>query len=352
MKKRMGILLAMSLICTSLLMGCGGNGPNAKEAKKETAVAEMPGQNEGVESLAAEEKVEFTDDITMYVHVKVGGALDVRARVVAEYLAKELGININVENIAGAGGVTCVSQMLAQPHSEYDLLFAGLSVFTSCPIFTQTTYTLEDFRPLAPVDAEHFGLYVCKDQTGMETFDDLIAYAADHEVIYGSGGTGNITQLYQASLYKKLGINASTLAHDGAVQGITNLMGGHNVITMAGLETARTYVESGDIIPVVTFDPVPYDGYEGYHVPSVLDVGGSEENTYQSVMFVSCLASVDEAHAQAMEKALRKVLADPACIEELKKVGLSQVPDLSSEELVDYIHNEIGTIENIIETIK
>ena len=342
MRKCMGILLAVSLIGTGLLTGCQGKAPVVKETSKE-AGQDMP---------SAEEKVEFKDDITMYVHVKVGGALDVRARVIAEYLSKELGTNINVENIAGAGGVTCVSQMLAQPHSEYDLLFAGVSVFTASPVFTQTTYTFEDFRPLAPVDAEHFGLYVCKDQTGMETFDDFMSYAADHEVIYGSGGTGNITQLYQASLYKKLGLNASTLAHDGAVQGITNLMGGHNVITMAGLETARSYVESGDIIPVLTFDPEPYDGSEGYQVPSVLDVGGNEDNTYRGLMFVSCLATVDEAHATAMETALRKVLSDPACLEDLKKVGLSQVPEMTSGELADYIHNEIKVIESIVEQIK
>ena len=349
----MGTLLAVLLIGTSILTGCGSKPASGTEAQKETAAAVKESEGKDVsEAPVTEEKATFDDDITMYVHVKVGGALDVRARVVAEYLSKELGTNVTVENIAGAGGVTCVSQMLAQPHSEYDLLFAGVSVFTSCPLFTQTTYSLNDFRPLAPVDAEHFGLFVCKDQTGMETFDDVVSYAADHEVIYGSGGTGNVTQLYQASLYKKLGMNASTLAHDGAVQGITNLMGGHNVITMAGLETARTYVESGDIIPVLTFDSEPYEGYEGYLVPSVLDVGGSEDNTYQGMMFVSCLAGVDDAHALAMETALRKVLADPACIEDLKKVGLSEVPDLTSDELVDYINTEITVIENIIETIK
>lgn len=350
MKKFAGVLLAVSVLGTSLLTGCGSKEPTVTEPVKMEV-----GEGKAFEQTSAEthvEEVKFDDDITMYVHVKVGGALDVRARVVAEYLSKELGVNVNVENIAGAGGVTCVTQMLAQPHSPYDLLFSGVTVFTSSPIFTKTTYTLDEFKPLVPVDAECFGLYVNKDQTGMETFDDLKEYAKNHEVIYGSGGIGNVTQLYQASLYKKLGMNATTLAHDGAVQGITNLMGGHNVVTMAGLETARTYVESGDIIPIMTFNPEPYDGYEGFHVPSVVDVGGSEENAYHGLMFISCLNSVDDAHSTALEKAIRTVLSDEECIDNLKKVGVIEIPDMTSEELVDYIRNEVGVIENIVESIK
>lgn len=344
MTKCMKILLAVLLMGTGFLTGCGGN-----TSASDKAAVKVP-KEAGNES--ADGKAEFKDDITMYVHVKVGGALDVRARVVADYLSKELGVPVTVENITGAGGVTCVSQMLAHPHSEYDLLFSGATVFTASPIFTQTTYSINDFRPLAPVDAESFGLYVSKAQTGMESFEDLKAYAEDHEVIYGSGGTGNITQLSQASLYKKLGIEASTLAHDGAVQGITNLMGGHNVITMAGVETARTYVDSKDIIPVMTFDSKPYEGYEGYKVPSVLDVGGDKENIHQGLMFVSCLASVDNAHAQALETALQRVLKNSDCIADLEKVGLSNVPDMTSQELTDYIHNEIKVIETTIEMIK
>ena len=298
------------------------------------------------------DEIKIDQDINFLVHVKAGGALDVRARVIAEYLAKELGVNVTVTNVPGAGGATCMTQAKTQPTGDYDLVFATATVFGSLPIFTpDLAYTLDDFIPLAPVDVESFGLYACPAQTGIESFEDLVEYSKENKIIFGSGGVGNITHLMQAYLYKTLGMDAETLTHNGGIEGITNCMGGHNVVLMVGQETARPYVESGDIVPILTFSAEDYTGYEGKTVPSVLKVGGKDDNVYQSLMVIVCNATVDEAHEALLRDALNKVINLPECQADLKEVGLIYTPTMNEEELLTYLKDEYEAMGSSVEFV-
>ena len=303
-------------------------------------------------SSAFAKEAKIDENITMYVTVKAGGALDVRARILADYLTKDLGVNVTVENLPGAGGLTCATQMFTNPSGPYDMMFTAASTFTAGPVFEESCiYTIDDFRVLAPVDVEEFGLYVCPSQYGFNNFEDVIEYAKDNQVIFGCGGIANITYLYQAALYKALGFDYNTLIHNGGIEGITNCMGGHNVITMCGLETARPYVESGDIVPVLTFRDEDFTGYDGYTVPTVLKYVDNIENTYRSIMEVVCLARLDDEHAKLLEEAVGRCLANPECVAELEKVGLNYIPDLTPEETTQAIKDEYAALEKFVEQL-
>ena len=291
-------------------------------------------------------------DITIYVTVKAGGALDVRARVLADYLKDELGVNVTVNNVPGAGGVTCATQFLTNPSGPYDMMFGAASIYTAGPAFDSSCiYSIDNFRVLAPVDVEEFGLFVSKDASGFESFDDVINYAKNNELIFGCGGIANVTYIYQAALYKTLGLKYNTLIHNGGIEGITNCMGGHNKITMCGLETARPYVENGSIIPVLTFNKTDYTGYSGYTVPSVMKYTGNEENTYNSLMEIVCLASLDDAHAEILEAAVAKCLSNPDCIRDLEKCGLNYIPEMTNEEVVDSIKKEASALSAFVKQL-
>ncbi len=297
-------------------------------------------------------EVKIDQDITMYVTVKVGGALDVRARIMADYLSKELGVNVTVENLPGAGGLTCATQMITNRKGDYDLMFTAASTFTAGPVFEDTCiYTIDNFSVLGAVDVEEFGLFVCPAKSGFNSFDDVVSYGNSNELIFGCGGIANVTYLYQAALYKGLNLSYNTLIHNGGIEGITNCMGGHNKITMCGLETARPYVENGDIVPVLTFNDTDYTGYDGYVVPSVKKYIDNDENVYRSLMEIVCLSDVDDAHKELLEAAVEKCLANPECIAELEAIGLNYVPDMAPDEVSHYIKNEYNRLKRFVEQL-
>ncbi len=303
-------------------------------------------------SVEKSQNATIDQDITMYVTVKAGGALDVRARIIADYLSKELGVGVTVVNLPGAGGLTCATQMLTNPSGPFDLMFTAASTFTAGPVFEPSCiYTIDDFKVLAPVDVEEFGLYVVPSRTGFKTFDDVVSFGKNKELIFGCGGIANVTYLYQAALYKTLGVGYNTLIHNGGIEGITNCMGGHNMITMCGLETARPYVENGDIVPVLTFCDVDYTGYKGYTVPSVLKYVDNTENVYRSLMEVVCLSKLDDAHYAILKAAVDKCLANPDCVAELKKVGLNYIPEMTVEEATQHIKDEYDTLQKFVQQL-
>lgn len=324
MKKVVALAIALLMLTTLCLVGCDQNS----------------------------DEVKIDQDITMYVTVKVGGALDVRARIMADYLSKELGVNVTVENLPGAGGLTCATQMITNKKGDYDLMFTAASTFTAGPVFEPTCiYTIDNFAVLGAIDMEEFGLFTCPKRTGFETFDDVVAYAKDNELLFGCGGIANVTYLYQAALYKDLGFKYNTLIHNGGIEGITNCMGGHNKITMCGLETARPYVENGDIVPVLTFNDVDYTGYKGYTVPSVKKYVNSDENVYRSLMEIVCLSDVDDAHRALLETAVANCLKNPDCVAELEKIGLNYIPDMTPAEATAHIKNEYNTLKKFVEQL-
>lgn len=289
----------------------------------------------------AEPITKLDQDFTIYVYTQAGGALDVRARAIAPFLAKELGVTVSVENVVGGGGIIGTTQFVTQPRGKYDMAMTTASIFSCNPLFTEVVYSLDDFAPIHMIDFESFGLFSCPARTGIASFDDLLKYGEKELIIYGSGGSGTVPHLAQNYMYTTLGMASDTLPHNGAPEGLTNCMGGHNVVTMAGLETARSFVEAGSVVPIMTFDPEPYTGYKGYTVPSVTSLGHGNDFLCTSKIFLAMHANVDPAALSFVLEKTKALMQRDDVREALRKVGAKNLADLSGAEITAMVEEEI-----------
>lgn len=354
---------AALVMASAILTGCGqAKAPAAKapdagdkgaEVKTEQAAevgqdaktAEAAKTSEAAEAAAASEESKaqlrkLDKDVTIYVTVKPGGIIDVRARAIAPYLAEKLGVGVTVKNVAGGGGVICATQFFTEKHGPYDILMGGASTFTSSAVVSDVSYAIDDMVPLGSLDNEQFGLFVCPEKSGLHTMQDVIDYGKGNTIIFGSGGVGNATFTMQDELYKALGLPAETLTHGNAPEGITNCMGGHNVITMAGLETARSYVESGDVVPVLTFSEKEFIGYDGITVPSIVDLPGCEGLSYSGLQFLCVSSKTDAAAVALMQDVLKQCLADEKCQADLAGSGLTEISSIAPDEITKRLKAE------------
>ncbi len=337
-------LLVLFTGCGSKATGDEGKAPGA-DAQKQSTQKDSPSRDETGESAGLNK---ISEDVTIYVMVKAGGGLDVRARTIAPYLAKRLGVNVTVENVEGGGGVICATQFVNQKKGAHDIFMCAASVFTSAVLNTEVSYSLEDIVPLGSIDNEQFGLFVCPKQSNFQSIEDVIAYGQNNVIIFGSGGVGNVTFGMQDALYKTLNLKAETLTHSNAPEGLTNCMGGHNRITMAGLEVARSYVESGDVVPVLTFSDKEYTGYEGYRVPSVTSLEGCEGLTYSGLQFMCVDSSLPSQEVAFMQEALADSLADPDCLADLKAIGVEAPWIMESGDILDHVEKEYEMLSEIM----
>lgn len=289
----------------------------------------------------AEPITKLDQDFTIYVYTQAGGALDVRARAIAPFLSRELGVTVAVENVVGGGGIIGTTQFVTQPRGKYDMAMTTASIFSCNPLFTEVAYSLDDFAPVHMIDFESFGLFSCPSRTGIASFDDLRKYGEKEVIIYGSGGSGTIPHLAQNYMYTTLGMESDTLPHNGAPEGLANCMGGHNIVTMAGLETARSYVEAGSVLPILTFDAEPYTGFKGYTVPSVTSLGHGNDFLCTSKIFLAMHANVDPAVLAFVIDRTSSFMQREDAREALRKVGAKNLADLAGTDITVMVEEEI-----------
>jgi tripartite-type tricarboxylate transporter receptor subunit TctC len=81
--------------------------------------------------------------ITMVVPFAAGGPTDTVARLVAESMSKDLGQQVLVENVGGAGGTLGAGRVASSEPDGYTILLHHIGMATSVPFF----FTTSAWRP-------------------------------------------------------------------------------------------------------------------------------------------------------------------------------------------------------------
>jgi tripartite-type tricarboxylate transporter receptor subunit TctC len=159
---------------------------------------------------AAAGQVDYpTHPIRLIVPFAPGGSTDSQARIVAEYLGRELGQQIVVVNVGGAGGTLGLNQAAKALADGYTLVTATPSLTINPYIQKDVAYDpIKDFEPVVLVATSPIVLVVPKDSK-IKLVQDVIdkAKAKPGEVKYGSAGIGSATHLSSALFAAMADIN-------------------------------------------------------------------------------------------------------------------------------------------------
>lgn len=258
--------------------------------------------------------------LSLVVAGGAGGNMDIMARLLAPYLAEELGTNVVVENVAGGGGVTGATAYLAEAPNTDKILMQSVSNLLVSPLFSKVAYTEKDYiAVIGMADAEQ-GVFANPAKTGISSFADLVNFPKDKTLKYGSGGPAVWNGLLQAALYQEMGIKASNVPHKSAGEGLTNIMGGHTDVTLVSMSQGRDYVISGSIVPLFTFADEPYRYDNGVVVPTLKSLG--YDMNIRSFTYWAIRGGSDAALVEYLYKAFHSVYQNPKYLEEMKKIDL------------------------------
>ena len=83
-------------------------------------------------AVAAMAAVAFpTKPVTIVVPYSAGGSTDVLARVLAEVLTRDLGQQVIVDNVGGAGGTIGTSKVVRAPNDGHTILLHNMGIATA-----------------------------------------------------------------------------------------------------------------------------------------------------------------------------------------------------------------------------
>ena len=170
-----------------------------------------------------------TKPIRLIVPWPAGGATDLVGRALADGLRAELGQNVVVENIAGAGGNIGTQQFIRQPADGYTLLMATSSTNSANPyLYKKTGFEpIKDFVPVAALGVIPSVLVVATGspyQSPKDIIDD--AKKAPGKLTYASGGVGNSAHL-AGELFKS--VTRTDIIHvpyKGSAPALSDVMAG------------------------------------------------------------------------------------------------------------------------------
>ncbi|WP_332741544.1 Bug family tripartite tricarboxylate transporter substrate binding protein [Hydrogenophaga sp.] len=265
-----------------------------------------------------------------------GGASDLSARVLGEYLAKDLGQQIVVENKPGAGTRLATELVARAPADGYTVLYVAAPYATAEALYGKgLSYQREQLRPLAM--AMHAPLFlIVNSQSPVKTVRDLVAFSKTRPggLNFGSPGAGSQPHLAAELLLREAGMEGLNVHMRGDAMAYSELLGGRIDATLTAISSALPHIEAGKLRVIGVASEARSPLYPS--APTIREQGfpGVVASGWYGFMVPS--ATPLEVMARLQSAALR-ALDDPAIKQKLLDMGLeaSGAPGAEFAQFID-----------------
>ena len=188
-------------------------------------------------------------NVTIVVPFAAGGPTDTVARLVAEAMSKDLGQQVIVENVGGAGGTLGAKQVADAEADGYKLLLYHIGMATSATLYRNLPYdTLNSFEYVGLVTEVPMTIVAKKEMTA-NTLGELVEYAKANadKVTVANAGIGAASHLCGMLLMSAIGTPLVTVPYKGTGPAMTDLLGGQ--VDIMGDQTTNTtkHIQGGTV---------------------------------------------------------------------------------------------------------
>ncbi|GLQ38845.1 hypothetical protein GCM10007908_24650 [Rhizobium albus] len=169
-----------------------------------------------------------TSPVTIVVPFAAGGPTDTVTRLIAEPMSAELGQQVIVQNVAGAGGTLAGTQVANAPADGYQILMHHIGMSTAPTLYPDLAYNpLEDFEMIGLVTNVPMTVIARKDFEP-NTFEELVTYVQENadSVTYANAGIGAASHLCGLLFMSAIDTQVTTVPYQGTGPAMTDLLGG------------------------------------------------------------------------------------------------------------------------------
>jgi tripartite-type tricarboxylate transporter receptor subunit TctC len=237
--------------------------------------------------------------VRIIVGFPAGGATDIQARLMGQWLSERLGQQFIIENRAGASGNIGTEAVAKAPADGYTLLQIVTPHAINAALYTNLNF---DFiRDIAPVTAVARLAYVVVVHPSVPatSIPELITYAKANpgKINYGSAGSGT-PQNISCELFKMMtGVNLVHVPYRGGAPATTDLIGGHLQVIFSPVSESIEYIKAGklralavttaarlDVLPDV---PAVGDFVPGYEASGFAGIGAPKNTPAEIIDMLS-----------------------------------------------------------------
>jgi tripartite-type tricarboxylate transporter receptor subunit TctC len=185
-----------------------------------------------------------------------GGGTDLVARIVSHKVSEKWGVNLVVDNRAGAGGIIAVEAAAASVPDGYTLLMAHFPLAITVNIVKVSFDPVRDFAPITLLATTQNVLAV-NPSVPAKSVRDLVALAKAKpgEVRYASGGNGTSMHVSAELFAMMAGVSLTHIPYKGAGPALVDLMSGQVQASFVSVPAAVPHIKSGKIRALAVTGP-------------------------------------------------------------------------------------------------
>ena len=266
-----------------------------------------------------------------------GGAPDIVARLMGQWISDRLGQRFIIENRPGAGGNIGTEAAVRAPSDGYTLLYVVTANAISPALFDKLNFNfIRDIAPVAGIIRVP-NLVSVTPSLPVETIPQLIAYAKANPGKLNFGAPTAGTLLLAGELFKMMtGVNIVHVPYGGGGgQAITDLLTGRMQVSFDIMPATLEYVRAGKLralaVTTATRSPVLPD------VPTVGDfVPGYEASSWHGI---GVPKNTPADIVEKLNDEINAVLADPKVIARLAEFGGAPMP-MTPVQFGQFVANE------------
>jgi tripartite-type tricarboxylate transporter receptor subunit TctC len=265
-----------------------------------------------------------TRPVRLIVGLAPGGATDILARLIAQWLTEHLGQPFIVENRPGAAGNVATEAVVNMPPDGYALLMISSSNMINASLYDKLNYNfIRDIAPVAGVARVPLVMEV-HPSVPARTVPEFIAYAkaTPGKISMASAGIGNSTHM-AGELFKMMtGVSMVHVPYRGAGPALGDVLGGQVQGMFDGVPASIGYIRAGKVralavttavrLEVLADVPTMGEFVPGYEASAVNGIGAPKNTPAEIIEKLN--AEINAALADAKLKARLADMGAPVLV--------------------------------------
>ena len=267
--------------------------------------------------------------IRVIVPQAAGGAADISARLIGQWLSERLGQPCTIENRPGAGGNIGTEAVVTSAPDGYTLLLAGSFNAINATLYDKLSFNfIRDIAPVAGIMRIPLIMAV-HPSIPARTVAELIAYAKANpgKLNFGSAGNGSPQHMAGELFRTMTGVDVVHVRYRGSAAMLTDLLRGEIQLAFDPILSSLEHIKSGKLRALAVTTATRSSALPD--IPSV----GEVVPGYESVGWVG-IGVPQRTPVQIVEKlnaAINAALADTAINGRLADLGGTPLPGSSAE---------------------
>jgi tripartite-type tricarboxylate transporter receptor subunit TctC len=257
--------------------------------------------------------------VRIVVGLAPGGANDITARLMGQWLSERLGQQFVIENRPGAGTNIATEMVVRAPADGYTLLLVGAAQAVNATLYEKLNFNfIRDIAPVASLVRLPL-VMVVNPSLPTKTGPEFVAYAKANpgRISMASAGNGSAPHV-AGELFKMMaGIDMVHVPYRGGGPAVTDLIAGQVQVLFAGAPESIEHIRAGRLRPLAVTDTTRLEALPD--IPTVADfVPGYEA----SVLFgVGAPRNTPTEIVERLNKEINAGLADPKIKERFAVLG-------------------------------